>query len=211
MNLGICTSNPKSVMLCGIVGIFADGIGGNDRSVRPEKSGILGIWGRPTAAATTFSAPGWFFPAAARSATSLSGGTLAGSCFCTSGGRLTSISGGMLASMSGDTFAGSLASRSGGRLASMSGDTLAGSLDSISGGTLAGRFAGKLASISGGTLAGRLAGKLAGKFTGMFAGGSSAGAPGWPFGITAGNEVSARRRKHAEKWTLMDKMARKVT
>jgi hypothetical protein len=51
---------------------------------------------------------------------------------------------------------------------------------------------------------------LAGKFTGMFAGGGGAGAPGWPFGIT-GNGVSARRRKHAEEWTFMDKMARKVT
>jgi hypothetical protein len=92
----------------------------------------------------------------------------------------------MSASISGDTFAGSLASTSGGKLASTSGDTLAGILASVSGGT------------------------LAGKFTGMFAGGGGAGAPGWPFGIT-GNGVSARRRKHAEEWTFMDKMARKVT
>ena len=44
MNFGIFTSNPKSERFCGIFGRDAEGIGGNERFVSPDKSGILGIW-----------------------------------------------------------------------------------------------------------------------------------------------------------------------
>uniref|UniRef100_A0A8R7PF51 Uncharacterized protein n=1 Tax=Triticum urartu TaxID=4572 RepID=A0A8R7PF51_TRIUA len=209
MNFGIFTSNPKSERFCGIFGRDAEGIGGNERFVSPDKSGILGICGKP-AAALPWDAPAAGCPGCccsccfiAARVTNISGVTFGGSL---SGGMLASASGGILDSIAGVMVVERLASISGGTLASIPGGTLA----STPGGTLAGRFtgmfSGRLAGRFPGMLSDMLAGTLAGMFPGRSPGGSGAGAPGWPCGL------SAKRRTDVESCTLlMDKISRKVT